>query len=175
MWKNSIRDAHARWRHSRQWARGLEVVRTHRDLLLYACHTGKHLGTEKTTSNPSGSTQTLKQLSSNRCVFQKKEPKSNGLTTVFMVILRLYNVQATEMKLKNNRYTIAIISQFAKCADSWRNITEKSKLATRDTFATHSRMRSYKQLTISREIWKLRQSFFRFVGNLFFQRCFNRY
>ena len=45
-----------------------------------------------------------------------------------------------------------IISQFAKCADSWRNITEKSKLATRDTFATHSRMRSYKQLTISREI-----------------------
>ena len=33
-----------------------------------------------------------------------------------------------------------IISQFAKCADLWRNITKKSKLATRDTSATHSRM-----------------------------------
>ena len=50
-----------------------------------------------------------------------------------------------------------IISQFAKCADSWRNITEKSKLAIRDNFATLSRMRSYKQLRISREIRKLGQ------------------
>ena len=41
--------------------------------------------------------------------FSKKELKGNGLTTVFMVILRLYNVQATEMKLKNNRYTIALV------------------------------------------------------------------
>ena len=67
-----------------------------------------------------------------------------------------------------------IISQFARYADSWRNIAEKSKLATRDTFATHSRMRSYKQLTISREIRKLGQFLFGFIGNLFFQRCFNR-
>ena len=68
---------------------------------------GRFLG-QNIIVNPSGSTQTLKQLSSNRCIFQKKEPKSNGLTTVFMIILRLYNVQATEMKLKNNRYTTAL-------------------------------------------------------------------
>ena len=43
--------------------------------------------------------------------FSKKEPESNGLTTVFMIILRLYNVQATEMKLKNNRYTIALVQE----------------------------------------------------------------
>ena len=68
-----------------------------------------------------------------------------------------------------------IILQFAKCADSWRNITEKSQLATRDTSATHSRMKRYKQLTISSEIQKLGQIFFfGFVGNFFLQRCFNR-
>ena len=98
---------------------------------------------------------------------------------------RLTNLQFLEIR--------KIVSKVTRCADSWRNteksefsklrnfrnlqdnftIPEKSKLATRDTFATHSRMRSYKQLTICREIRKIGQFFLGFVGNLLFQRCFN--
>ena len=49
-WLPNIRDAHDRWRPFSQWSRGLEVVRMHRDLSSFACHTSKHLCTEQTTS-----------------------------------------------------------------------------------------------------------------------------
>ena len=49
----TIRDAHDRWSRFWQRSRGLEIVRMHTDLSSYACHTSKHLCTERTISKSS--------------------------------------------------------------------------------------------------------------------------